>query len=427
MKSFAFSSLLTLSLVAVSEAYPSIAAHLAREAEVRESATLLKKVKRQIGWSPSQRISVDGAHAFVAPGSTDQRGPCPGLNALANHNYLPHNGVATIAQFVQATGSVFGMGADLALFLSTYGAVMDGDLTSWSIGGPTSNLASITGLLGTPQGISGSHNKYEGDSSPTRGDLYEYGNDYELQVSQFQALWDLGKADDSYDLSVLTTHRVNRFQQSIENNPYFFYGPFTGIVVTPAAYTFIYRYMSNKSEEFPEGYLNGDVLKSFFSITGEDGNFKYTPGYERIPENWYTRNVADPYGIPYLTLDTDAMGLAHPEFLVPGGNTGTTNSYVGLDPSNLTGGVFTLDNLAKGNNLACFAFQAGVQFLPDLLEGVYLDVTSAVSKANSAFNTVISSLNCPKLETIDQSQFNQYPGYTKLNEATGTYPGESTQ
>lgn len=26
-----------------------------------------------------------------------------GLNAMANHNYIPHNGVATISQFVQGT------------------------------------------------------------------------------------------------------------------------------------------------------------------------------------------------------------------------------------------------------------------------------------------------------------------------------------
>lgn len=58
-----------------------------------------------------QLIDVSGEHAFVAPdfSAGDLRGPCPGLNALANHNYLPHNGFATIDQFVQATNEVFGM------------------------------------------------------------------------------------------------------------------------------------------------------------------------------------------------------------------------------------------------------------------------------------------------------------------------------
>ena len=53
-----------------------------------------------------------------------------------------------------------------------YGAIFDGDLTSYSIGGPVSGLT-LGGLLGEPQGLSGSHNKYEGDVSPTRGDLFE--------------------------------------------------------------------------------------------------------------------------------------------------------------------------------------------------------------------------------------------------------------
>lgn len=66
------------------------------------------------------------------------------------------------------------MGVDLATFLAVYGAVFDGDgATTWSIGGPDSRVTPLLGLLGTPQGISGSHNKYEGDASPTRGDLYQ--------------------------------------------------------------------------------------------------------------------------------------------------------------------------------------------------------------------------------------------------------------
>jgi len=42
---------------------------------------------------------------------------------------------------------VFGMGLNLAIFLSTYGAVLDGDLTSWSIGGPPGDASLLPGLL----------------------------------------------------------------------------------------------------------------------------------------------------------------------------------------------------------------------------------------------------------------------------------------
>lgn len=72
--------------------------------------------KRQNTTTPSfdahaQYIDVSGAHAFVPPNfaAGDLRGPCPALNALANHGYLPHNGFATVDQLVTATNVVFGM------------------------------------------------------------------------------------------------------------------------------------------------------------------------------------------------------------------------------------------------------------------------------------------------------------------------------
>lgn len=65
------------------------------------------------------------------------------------------------------------MGEDLGGFLSIYGAVADGNGVEWSIGGPTPNVGSLLGITGDSEGLSGSHNKYESDVSPTRGDLYE--------------------------------------------------------------------------------------------------------------------------------------------------------------------------------------------------------------------------------------------------------------
>jgi len=43
-----------------------------------------------------------------------------------------------------------------------------------------------------------------------------------------------------------------------------------------AAHIFIYGFMSNKSEENPEGILNQEVLKSFLAIESESGNFTLT-------------------------------------------------------------------------------------------------------------------------------------------------------
>jgi hypothetical protein len=121
-----------------------------------------------------------------------------------------------------------------------------------------------------------------------------------------------------------------------------------------------------------------------------------------------------------LSLDANTAALTHPQFLSVGGNTGTTNTFTGVDLLNLTGGVFDTKTLLQGNNLACFGFQAAQQAAPDLLKGVLGDVTGAVAKIASALAPILSELNCPQLKSIDESQFSQFPGYTKLS-STGTY------
>lgn len=211
----------------------------------------------------TQYVAIDGEHAYQAPDldGGDQRGPCPGLNAAANHGYLPHSGVATSAEFMDGTFKVFGMSADLSGFLTILGSLLDGDgINRWSIGGPSKLLPGLPPLLGQPQGISGSRkclvapsgpaaasnslsdNKYETDVSPGRGDLYTHGDDFSLQMDQYQQLYDMGIANgDNVDMTVLNEFRSARFDQSVNGNPYFFNGPFSGVAVQPAAFYFIYR------------------------------------------------------------------------------------------------------------------------------------------------------------------------------------------
>nr|POE51618.1 hypothetical protein CFP56_25825 [Quercus suber] len=71
------------------------------------------------------------------------------------------------------------------------------------------------------------------------------------------------------------------------------------MAVSQAAFTFIYRFMANHTAEAPAGVLNRDVLKSFHSVSGSDDNLQWTFGHEQIPANWYRRNAADAYTIPY--------------------------------------------------------------------------------------------------------------------------------
>lgn len=48
-----------------------------------------------------QFVSVEGEYAYADPDETQIRGPCPGLNAAANHGYLPRSGIATLEETVR--------------------------------------------------------------------------------------------------------------------------------------------------------------------------------------------------------------------------------------------------------------------------------------------------------------------------------------
>lgn len=250
---FSSSQLLLASVAPLAQAFPAaVLEHAARDADMAARVAAMSKTiqerklsGRQAGAGAASAlfepvpmfnaaeqyidVSPGSGHEYVAPKKGDLRGPCPGLNAMANHNFLPHDGYATIQQYIDATEQVVGMGPELALFLSVLGGALDGDLTAWSMGGtPTIAQGGATGVLGN--GLSGSHNKYESDASPTRPDLYEAGNDYQCVTSQFQDLIKYSPGG-SVTMESLTSFRSHRFDQQIQNNKYFFNGPFTGVLV----------------------------------------------------------------------------------------------------------------------------------------------------------------------------------------------------
>jgi hypothetical protein len=56
--------------------------------------------------------------------------------------------------------------------------------------------------------------------------------------------------------------------------------------------------MAKKSAEYAEDLLGKSTLKSFFGVTGNDGNLVHTYGTEQLPDNWYKRASGDEYTIP---------------------------------------------------------------------------------------------------------------------------------
>ena len=98
--------------LAISSTSSALCPYAKRALEDPESTK--KQHERGLGNAPfttfneNQLIDVTGEHAWVAPGPNDLRGPCPGLNALANHGYFPHSGVVPLAVGESATEQVYG-------------------------------------------------------------------------------------------------------------------------------------------------------------------------------------------------------------------------------------------------------------------------------------------------------------------------------
>ncbi|CAH0385206.1 unnamed protein product [Bemisia tabaci] len=332
----------------------------------------------------AQRVDVSGKHAFKPPGPKDQRGPCPGLNAMANHNYIPHNGITTLSDMIEGAYKVFGLAPDLGLILGMAGIGYAGNLRSVSIGGPSDEVSA--GPFPTPQGLSYSHNKFELDSSPTRGDLYMYGDAAKLQLSQFKDLLDMGKGPNpNYDFDTADA----------------FY-----------------------EKQYPEGFLDRETLKSFYAVSGDDDNLIYTPGHERIPFNWYKRAIGDEVNAGTLVERILTVLPKYPQFFQIGGNTGKVDSFVGLDLANLTGNVYSLPTLLQGNNLVCFMYQAMRSTYPDVLNGMVEVIDSIVFTALSSVFNAQTLLSCPRLTQLNTTLYSMYPGYTELLQ-DGTY--NSTQ
>jgi hypothetical protein len=89
-------------------AFPNLAQqHTDRVASSRNGKRnpLTRPHKKRFSFDPaSQWVSTTGQYAFIPPDFTvgDVRGPCPGLNAAANHGYILHNGVGTIRDFTNS-------------------------------------------------------------------------------------------------------------------------------------------------------------------------------------------------------------------------------------------------------------------------------------------------------------------------------------
>lgn len=144
--------------------------------------------------------------------------------------------------------------------------------------------------------------------------------------------WYNMSTDGTFDMDIMAKRAKDRFEETIQTNPNFYYGPVTGLIARNAGYIFPGRLFRNHSHENPEGFLSKQIphmvrmsiwtkkaklilaqshVRNFFGIYGEEHDLTYREGWERIPENWYKSPVD--YGLIQLNLDTIDMLAKYPE------------------------------------------------------------------------------------------------------------------
>ncbi|ETS73157.1 hypothetical protein PFICI_15102 [Pestalotiopsis fici W106-1] len=364
-------------------------------------------------------------HPFQAPGPTDQRGPCPGLNTLANHGYIPRSGIASIGQINAATAKVFNMGADLSSLLATGGALDGGDILSqtMSIGGPDNRVGLLGGALnrifGTPSGIAG-HGKFnEGDASATRDDFYLEGDNISFKPELFKQMHQqaLARGNGTYNVDAIKEHFKNRYAASRAANSRFYFNVPSAAVVM-GAYYFIPGFFSNGTIG-QGGIANEASITSFYGAkpdranAWQDPDLTYTHIPERIPEvGWYRR--ATP-----MTIVEAAGGIldVYLYALPPLGGAGADQGWV-LGP-------LTLPSTPQA--LSCFLYNAiFANFPSELFNSVSLLqslVNSVVGLLAPGFQALGCNVNLPDANGASAAQFNaaakQFVGSAKT-EAVGS-------
>ncbi|KAJ6585696.1 Chloroperoxidase, partial [Mycena capillaripes] len=137
----------------------------------------------------------------------DARSPCPGLNTLANHGYLPRNGRNfTITQLMDAALDAFNLNWDPILVAAKFGLLTRPDHGSFD----KMSLDALT-----------IHNMIEHDASISRNDWGDgSGDNLHFNETAFSTLANANPGKDTYDTTSAGFVQHERLAFSVATNPF---------------------------------------------------------------------------------------------------------------------------------------------------------------------------------------------------------------
>jgi hypothetical protein len=280
------------------------------------------------------------------------------------------------------------VGWDLAALLAVLGIQADGDLvsTKLSIGCDATSRTATLPLLGRQGGLN-THIKFEGDSSLTRAD-YFFGDNHSFNGTLFAEM--KATADKVsgglYDFNSIAAYRSQRYDQSVRENPNFYFGPLSLLLFGAAS--FLYELFPSFGDK---GTPDLATMKSFFGAVEDanaPGGWAHVP--ERIPENWFSR--VEPYTGMDVTNEILKMYLAYPKLF--GGNVGAGN-FLGLQtPFGIIEDGKLPDDTTAAQGL-CLLYQLATGNVPSMVDTVTDITQDALNFALTKLSPALKNAGCP--------------------------------
>lgn len=208
----------------------------------------------------------------------------------------------------------------------------------------------------------------------------------------------------NYNLPNLALYRYQRYQQSIAENPNFYFGPLSLLLYGAAS--FLYELMPSGTRNYnPDFY----TISSFFGAGAKQKNGSYAfTGKEKIPDNWTnrvsrklpsatcsSRKSDNFFPAAYSNMDVTnqivSMYLLHPVLF--GGNTGN-GTFDALTTSDgmITAGVLDTTSITS---VTCLLYQLATERIPSSLNSVLTPTVTAIDFAVSKLGGAYSNLGCP--------------------------------
>ncbi|TKY88449.1 hypothetical protein EX895_002801 [Sporisorium graminicola] len=299
----------------------------------------------------------DSAHPYIAPAKGAKRGPCPGLNTIANHGYLPRNGIVNPIELLVGTFNGLNLSPDLAAILAAISFVGMGDLLQLKL--------SIGDGYGLGDGLN-HHGILEGDGSVTRKDHY-WGNSWDADPTLVEKFINETNTYGNGNINIwsLANSRYRAWEDGRNNNPVFDFNPWRMLVAYGES-GFVHENLRGSFVKFDEEMIRSWFLK------------------ERFPKGWSKRIV--PMSTPEILAWAGIVAIPKP--VLPGWSVGK-GAFIPLPTTD--GAYKELKSLFNPNTtgatlgeLFCDAGSAVLSFVPSQITNLLADI--GIKGVDSSFS-----------------------------------------